>query len=78
MAKNKENGQTIMVNGNQLTIYYDEASDQSWIEINSEYDEGAIPTQQCSRIVPNEELGYYMLEECTHRWEYPLYPMTES
>lgn len=77
-AKNMENGQTITINGNLLTIRYDEASNQEWIDIADENGEGAIPTQQCSRIVPNEERGYYMLEECTHRWEYPLYPMNEK
>lgn len=78
MAENKVSGQTITVNGNRLEIGYDELSGQSWIEVSSDYDEGAIPRQQCSRVVPNEERGYYMLEECTHQWEYPLYPMTES
>ncbi|MBS4190395.1 hypothetical protein KHA94_09305 [Bacillus sp. FJAT-49705] len=78
MAKNKESGQTITVNGNQLEIRYDELSGQSWIEVSSDNDKGAIPRQQCSRIAPNEELGYYMLEECTHQWEYILYSMTES
>lgn len=77
-AKNKENGQTITINGNLLTISYDEATGQEWIEIANEGGEGAIPTQQCSRIVPNEERGYYMLEECTHQSEYPLYPMEEK
>lgn len=61
-----------------MTIRYDEATGQSWIEINNENDKGAIPRQQCSRIVLNEERGYYMLEECTHQWEYPLYPMAEK
>lgn len=77
-AKNIESGQTIKINGNLLTIRYDEASDQKWIEVTNESGEGAIPTQQCSRIVPNEEHGFYMLEECTHQWEYPLYPMKEK
>ncbi|MEK4029240.1 MULTISPECIES: hypothetical protein [Bacillaceae] len=75
MAKNKKNGRTLTVNGNQLEIRYDEMSGQSWIEVTSD---GVIPRQQCSRIVPNEESQFYMLEECTHRWEYPLYPMTEG
>lgn len=74
-VRNKDSGQTITINGNLLTMRYDEASDQEWIEVANESGEGAIPTQQCSRIVPNEEHGYYMLEECTHQWEYPLYPM---
>jgi hypothetical protein len=74
-AENQEDGHTLDVNGNQLVTRYDEAADESWIEVTSEGDQGPIPRQQCSRIVPNEERGYYMLEECTHRWEYPLYPM---
>lgn len=74
-AKNREDGETITINGNLLTIRYDEASGQEWIEVSNENGEGAIPAQQCSRIVPNEERGYYMFEECTHQWEYPLYPM---
>lgn len=75
-ATNKEDGQTITINGNLLTKRYDDSSGQSWIEIANENNKGAIPRQQCSRIVPNEEHGYYMLEECTHQWEYHLYPMT--
>ncbi len=77
-ARNKDSGQTITVNGNRLEIRYDEASGQSWIDVSSDEEEGAIPRQQCSRVVPNEELRYYMLEECTHQWEYPLYPMTRK
>ncbi|WP_179134602.1 hypothetical protein [Oceanobacillus timonensis] len=77
-AKKKENGQTITVNGNTLTIRHDETADQEWIDIANENGTGAIPAQQCSRIVPNEERGYYMLEECTHQWEYPFYPMSEK
>ncbi|WP_198671312.1 hypothetical protein [Paraliobacillus sp. X-1268] len=78
MTDNKVNGETITINGNHLTVHYDETSGQSWIEVTNDYDDGAIPSQQCSRIVPNKELGYYMLEECTHQWEYPLYPMIEN
>jgi hypothetical protein len=74
-TKKRENGYTIDVNGNQLVTRYDEAADESWIEVTSEGDTGPIPRQQCSRIVPDEERGYYMLEECTHRWEYPLFPL---
>lgn len=77
-AEKREDGQTITVNGNTLTIRYDEAANQEWIDIANENESGAIPTQQCSRIVPNKERGYYMLEECTHQWEYPLYPMSEK
>lgn len=77
MAKNKEDGQTINVNGNLLTMRYDSLSNQNWIEVTNDYDKGAIPRQQCSRIMPNKEKGFYLLEECTHQWEYPLYPMTE-
>ncbi|MCM3571348.1 hypothetical protein [Neobacillus mesonae] len=76
--KHKEDGQIITVNGNRLEIRYDKTSGQSWIDVTNDNEEGAIPRQQCSRIVPNEERGYYMLEECTHRWEYPLYPITEN
>ena len=75
MAENKEDGQTITINGNLLTIRHDEEADQNWIDILEENDNGKIPRQQCSRIVPNVEQGFYMLEECFHRWEYPLYPM---
>ena len=74
-VKNRENGHTINVNGNQLVTRYDEEADESWIEVTSEGDKGPIPRQQCSRIVPDIESGYYMLEECTHRWEYPLFPL---
>ena len=74
-TKKRENGYTIHVNGNQLVIRYDEAADESWIEVTSEGDRGPIPQQQCSRIEPDEERGYYMLQECTHRWEYPLFPL---
>ncbi|WP_211263244.1 hypothetical protein [Lysinibacillus contaminans] len=77
MDKNKEDGQTIKVNGNLLTIRYDRLSNQNWIEVTNKNDKGAIPRQQCSRIMPNKEQGFYVLEECTHQWEYPLYPMTE-
>ncbi|MDM8102513.1 MULTISPECIES: hypothetical protein [Oceanobacillus] len=77
-AEKKEGGQTITVNGNTLTVRYDAAANQEWIDIANENEAGAIPTQQCSRIVPNKERGYYMLEECTHQWEYPLYPMSEK
>jgi hypothetical protein len=74
-VENKEDGETITVNGYQLVVRYDEPSGQSWIDVSSDNSEGAIPNQQCTRIVPNEERGYFMLEECTHRWEYELYPI---
>ncbi|RSD28458.1 hypothetical protein [Mesobacillus subterraneus] len=74
-AKQNENGYTIEVNGTQLTSRFDETADESWIDVISEGDSGSIPRQQCSRIVANEEHGYYLLEECTHRWEYPLFPL---
>ncbi|WP_226659134.1 DUF4386 domain-containing protein [Pseudalkalibacillus hwajinpoensis] len=76
-VENKEDGHTITVNGYKLIVRYDESSDQSWIDVSSDDSEGLIPNQQCSRIVPNVEQGYYMLEECTHRWEYKLYPLEE-
>lgn len=72
-VENQEDGHTIFVNGNRLVTRYDEAADESWIEVTSEGEQGPIPRQQCTRIVPDEERGYYMLEECTHRWEYPLF-----
>jgi hypothetical protein len=75
--ESKESGETINVNGNQLVAHYDEATDQPWIEVTANNDKGAIPRQQCTRIVQDEEMGYYMLEECTHRWEYRLYPLKE-
>lgn len=77
-VENKEDGHTIYVNGNRLVTRYDEAADESWIEVTSEGEQGSIPRQQCTRIVPDEERGYYMLEECTHRWEYPLFPLESS
>ncbi|CAM3880239.1 hypothetical protein [Mesobacillus thioparans] len=76
IVEKKENGHTIMVNGNRLTSRYDEATGESWIDVTSEGDKGPIPRQQCTRIVPNQERGYYMLEECTHQWEYPLFPLS--
>src|SRR5699024_4670319 len=75
-AKRQENGQTIKVNGLQLTIRYDVQTDQEWIDVTNPDGAASIPTQQCSRISPNNEQRYYMLEECTHKWEYPLYPMS--
>lgn len=75
MVEEKEDGQSIMINGNVLTIRFDEPTGQSWIDVTSDHDEGAIPRQQCSRIIRNEEQGYYMLEECTHKWEYLLSPL---
>ncbi|MCA0173858.1 hypothetical protein [Bacillus sp. RAR_GA_16] len=72
---NKEDGEMINVNGYELVVRYDEPSGESWIDVSSDYSDGVIPNQQCTRIVPNEERGYYMLEECTHRWEYELYPL---
>lgn len=71
----QEDGHTIFVNGNRLVTRYDETADESWIEVTNEGEQGPVPRQQCSRIVPDEERGYYMLEECTHRWEYPLFPL---
>ena len=72
------NGELITINGNQLETRYDELLGQSWIDVTSDNDEGTISRQQCSRIVRNEELRYYTLEECTQKWEYPLYPIIES
>ena len=77
-VQNKEDGETINVNGYQLVVRYDEPSGESWIDVSSDYSYGVIPNQQCTRIVPNEERGYYMLEECTHRWEYELYPLERN
>ena len=44
-VKNKDNGQIIIVNGNRLEIRYDKASDQSWINVSNDNEEGAIPDQ---------------------------------
>ncbi|MFD1067087.1 hypothetical protein [Oceanobacillus locisalsi] len=66
-AEENESDQTISVNGNTLTIRYDVASDQEWIDVANNNGAGPIPAQQCSRVVPNEERGYYMLEECAHQ-----------
>lgn len=75
MAEKKEDGQAIEINGNRLVVRFDKSANESWIEVENDKESGAIPRQQCSRIVRNEENGYYMLEECTHRWEYRLYPL---
>ncbi|MDU1847494.1 MAG: hypothetical protein E6778_18355 [Niallia nealsonii] len=75
MAEKKEDGQAIEINGNRLEVRYDKLANESWIDVMNDNELGAIPRQQCSRIVRNEESGYYMLEECTHRWEYQLYPL---
>ncbi|MEM5597678.1 hypothetical protein AAHB53_17745 [Niallia circulans] len=75
MAEKKEDGQAIEINGNRLEVRYDKSANESWIEVENDKESGTIPRQQCSRIVRNEENGYYMLEECTHRWEYRLYPL---
>lgn len=74
-SEDKENGYSITINGNHLETRFDESSGDHWIDVSSDYEEGAIPTQQCSRIIRNEERGYFILEECTHQWEYLLYPM---
>ncbi|EZH64812.1 hypothetical protein DH09_20060 [Bacillaceae bacterium JMAK1] len=70
--ENEEGGQTITIHGNRLETRYDEPTGQSWIEVFDNAGEGAIPTQQCSRIEVDEKRGYYMLVECTHQWEYLL------
>lgn len=75
MVESKVNGEKLWIHGNRLETRYDEASDKAWIDIISEGDEGAIPTQQCTRMVKNKERGYYLLEECTHQLEYLLYPL---
>ena len=75
MVEDKVNGEELLIHGNRLESRYDAACGQAWIDIISEGEEGAIPTQQCTRIVKNKERGYYMLEECTHQWEYLLYPL---
>ena len=77
-AESNINGEKITINGNDLETRYDKLSGQNWIDVTSDNEEGAIPRQQCSRIVRNEERGYYLLEECTHKWEYLLYPIIES
>jgi len=77
MAEDKVSGEILLLHGNRLETRFDEALGQDWIEVISEYEEGAIPTQQCARIVRSEELGYYLLEECTHQWEYLLHPLEE-
>ncbi|WP_210611188.1 hypothetical protein [Priestia flexa] len=77
-AKSNSDGETITINGNDFITRYDKKAGQRWIDVVSDGDEGLIPRQQCSRIVRNEERGYYMLEECTHQWEYELYPLTDG
>lgn len=73
--ENREIGQSITINQNVLTILYDETIDETWIEVSNEYDRGPIPRQQGSRIAANYERGAYQLEECTHQWDYDLYPI---
>lgn len=77
-AKQKTDGDEISINGNTFVTRYDTLSDQYWIEVQNPDDQAPIPRQQCTRIVRNEERQYYMLEECTHKWEYELYPITSE
>lgn len=77
-AEQKTNGDEISINGNTFVTHYDDLSGQYWIEVQNPGDQAPIPRQQCSRIVRNEERQYYMLEECTHKWEYELYPITSE
>lgn len=77
-AENQENGQTLHVNGLQLTTRYDARTEQKWIDVLNKDGQGTIPTQQCDRIVPDKEQGYFMLEECTHQWGYALYPLSKD
>ncbi|PKR84193.1 hypothetical protein [Heyndrickxia camelliae] len=74
-AKNKRNGKILTVNGNRLIIRYDKASGQIWIDVTNENGEGVILRQQSSHIEMNEVSGYYMLVECTHQWQYSLFPL---
>lgn len=75
VAEKKEDGQAIEINGNRLAVRYNKLANDSWIDVMNDNNLGVIPRQQCSRIVRNEESDYYMLEECTHKWEYRLYPL---
>lgn len=75
VIENKVSEQSIWVKENLLTTRYDEISDQFWIDVMSKNDEGEIPTQQCSYIKKDKESGNYKLMECTHKWEYVLYPI---
>lgn len=77
-AENNEDGLSITVNGYELISHYDAPTGQKWIEVSSNYNEGVIPNEQCSRIVVDQERGYYMLEECRHRWEYELYRLEKD
>ncbi|MFP7495271.1 hypothetical protein SFC66_15950 [Terribacillus saccharophilus] len=77
-AEQKTDGDEISINGNTLVTHYDDLSGQYWIEVQNPDDQAPIPRQQCTRIVRNEERQYYMLEECTHKWEYELYPITSE
>ncbi|MFP7478868.1 hypothetical protein [Terribacillus saccharophilus] len=77
-AEQKTDGDEISINGNTLVTRYDDLSGQYWIEVQNPDDQAPIPRQQCTRIVRNEERNYYMLEECTHKWEYELYPITNE
>ncbi|QQK75193.1 hypothetical protein HUG15_05935 [Salicibibacter cibarius] len=71
-VEKEEDGETITIHGNVLETRYDENTGQSWIDVSDNEGEGAIPTQQCSRVEEDEKRGYYMLVECTHQWEYRL------
>lgn len=75
MIENKRSEQSIWVKTNLLTARYDKISDQYWIDVTSKNDEGEIPTQQCSYIEKDKESQNYKLMECTHKWEYVLYPI---
>ncbi|SDD24925.1 hypothetical protein SAMN05421663_10875 [Terribacillus halophilus] len=77
-AEQKTDGDEISINGNIFVTRYDTLSGQYWIEVQNPNDQAPIPRQQCSRIVRNEERQYYMLEECTHKWKYELYPITSE
>lgn len=70
-----EADETITVDQTKLTTRYDEIQKQRWIDVTSKSEGGPIPTQQCDRIEKDREVGYYKLIECTHRWEYMLYPL---
>jgi hypothetical protein len=56
--KNKDNGQTITVNGNRLEIRYDKASGQSWIDVSNDNDERANTVRQGDSILHLVYLQY--------------------
>ncbi|PAQ13558.1 hypothetical protein CD798_14185 [Bacillaceae bacterium SAOS 7] len=70
-----------------LKSRYDNQAKVGWIEVTpnlsdfTPFEKSRVPTienaQQCSRIIRDEELGYYMLNECHDAWSYELFPFKD-